>query len=279
MRMSSWAKIAGFCILVLASSAGPVLAEGKIGVAAAVQNEVFGNSQPMSNGSSVFVNEHIRTGDSGMTQLQFLDETNLSVGPKSEVVLDRFVYDPNRGNGNVVVQTGRGVFRFVSGSQDPTSYQIRTPVATIGVRGTVFELINGDGFSAVVQVEGNTIVKILLTGENITVQPGWTILIYNSGKFDHFHSGDVLPNTVVQHIDPVLINEFQQLILQLSLLNAAGDPFTLVKMRHHHHHDHDHDHYWEHFNHGDHGDHWHHWHDWDHWYEGNHWEKDGKNKH
>jgi hypothetical protein len=229
-------KIAGFCILVLALSASPALAEGKIGVAAAVQNEVFGNSQPLSNGSGVFVNEHIRTGETGMTQLQFIDETNLSVGPKSEVVLDRFVYDPNRGRGNVVVQTGRGVFRFVSGSQDPTSYQIKTPVATIGVRGTVFELINGSGFSAIVQVEGNTIVQILATGQNLVVQPGTTILIYNGGKFEEFKSGSGLPPTVITNLNPTLINEFQQLLLRTSLLNATSNPFTPEMMRHHHHH-------------------------------------------
>jgi ferric-dicitrate binding protein FerR (iron transport regulator) len=227
MRMSSRAKIAGFCMLVLAlSSAGPVLAEGKIGVAAAVQNEVFGNSQPLSNGSGVFVNEHIRTGDSGMAQLQFLDETNLSVGPKSEVVLDRFVYDPNRGKGSVVVQTGRGVFRFVSGSQDPTSYQIKTPVATIGVRGTVFQIINGSGFTAIIQWEGHTTTKVLATGQVIVLNPGWTLLIYSGGKIEQFQSGDTLPTTLVQQIDPVLVNEFQQLILRLSFLNAIDNPFT-----------------------------------------------------
>jgi hypothetical protein len=240
MRSLSRTKIAGFCILVLASSAGPAFAEGKIGVAAAVQNEVFGNSQPLSNGSGVFANERIRTGDSGMTQLQFLDETNLSVGPKSEVVLDRFVYDPNRGKGSVVVQTGRGVFRFVSGSQDPTSYQIKTPVATIGVRGTVFELVNGSGFSAIVQVEGNTIVKILATGQNLVVQPGTTVLIYSGGKFEQFKSGSTLPPTVVTNLNPTLINEFQELILRSAILNAAGNPFTPEMMKHHHHHHHCH---------------------------------------
>ncbi len=227
MRISGWAKIAGFFVLAVAfSAAGLAIAQqGKIGVAAAVQNQVFGNSQPLSNGSSVFANERIRTGDASTAQLQFVDETNLSVGPKSEVVLDRFVYDPNRGNGKVVLQTGRGVFRFVSGSQDPKSYQINTPVATIGVRGTVFQLVNGSGFTAVVQVEGNTIISILATGQNIVLNPGWTILIYSNGQFEQFQSGDTM-QTSVQYIDPVLINEFQQLLNNLTFLNAVGNKFT-----------------------------------------------------
>jgi ferric-dicitrate binding protein FerR (iron transport regulator) len=226
MRMLGWAKIAALFILALALSAGPAITQqGKIGVAAAVKNQVFGNAQPLSNGSGVFANERIHTGDASTAQLQFLDETNLSVGPKSEVVLDRFVYDPNRRKGSVVVQTGRGVFRFVSGSQDPTSYQIKTPVANIGVRGTVFQLVNGSGFSAIVQVEGNTIIKILATGQNIVLNPGWTILIYSNGKFEQFQSG-VTMQTSVQYIDPVLINEFQELLTRLTFLNAGGNKFT-----------------------------------------------------
>jgi ferric-dicitrate binding protein FerR (iron transport regulator) len=226
MRIGGWAKSACLGLgAILVLQASPAFAEGKIGVAAAVQNQVFGNAQPLSTGSSVFANERIRTGEASTAQLQFIDETNLAVGPKSEVVLDRFVYDPNRRKGSVVVQTGRGVFRFVSGSQDPTSYQIKTPVATIGVRGTVFQLINGSGFSAIVQVEGNTIITVLATGQNVVLNPGWTILIYNNGRFEQFQSGDTI-QTSVQYIDPVLINEFQELLTRLTFLNALGNKFT-----------------------------------------------------
>jgi ferric-dicitrate binding protein FerR (iron transport regulator) len=225
MRMSGRAKIAGLFILALAcSSAGSALAEGKIGVATAVQNQVFGNAQPLSNGSNIFANERISTGDAGMAQLQFIDQTNLAVGPKSEVVLDRFVYNPN-GKGNVVLRTGRGVFRFVSGSQDPSSYQIKTPVATIGVRGTMFNVLNGGNFYAIVDLYGTLIVHILATGQDVVVQPGWTLLIYPNGKYELFQSVDTM-QAWLQYIDPVLINEFQQLFTGMTLLNALGNTFT-----------------------------------------------------
>jgi hypothetical protein len=227
MRKWGWVRTAclGLGALV-ALQATPVLGQGKIGVAAAVQNQVFGNSQPLSTGSSVFANERIRTGDASSTQLQFLDQTNLAVGPKSEVVLDRFVYNPDRGKGNVVVQTGRGVFRFVSGSQDPTSYQIKTPVANIGVRGTVFQLVNGSGFTAVGQIQGVTVIFILATGQTVTLNPGWTILIYSNGHFEIFQSGQTM-QTAVQYIDPILINEFQELLNRLTFLNALGNRFII----------------------------------------------------
>ena len=221
MRISSWAKIGGF--LLVFSSAGPALAEGKIGVAATVQNQVFGNSQPLTTGSGIFANERIRTGDASAAQLQFIDQTNLSVGPKSEVVLDRFVYNSDHGKGSVVIETGKGVFRFVSGSQDPTSYQIKTPVATIGVRGTMFTQINGS-FSATIGTSGILFVHINATGVNIVVNPGWTLIIYPNGQTEMFQSVDTL-QTWLQHIDPVLVNEFQQLFQNLTFLNALGNTF------------------------------------------------------
>ena len=67
--------------------------------------------------------------------LRFYDNSNLNVGPKSTVRLDKFVYDPNKSAGAVAVQATRGSFRFVTGSQGGGSYQIKTPYGTLGVRG------------------------------------------------------------------------------------------------------------------------------------------------
>jgi ferric-dicitrate binding protein FerR (iron transport regulator) len=227
MRSLGWAKIAGFFVLGLGFlSAGLAIAQqGKIGIAAAVQNQVFGNSQPLSTGSSVFVNERIRTGEASTTQLQFVDQTNLSIGPKSEVVLDRFVYDPNRGKGSVVVETGRGAFRWVSGSQDPTSYQIRTPVATIGVRGTVFHLANGLNVSIIALISGQLQITNRVTGQTIILNPGWTLVIYSNGQMDQFQSTDTM-QAALQQIDPILTNEFQELLTSLTFLNTLGNEFT-----------------------------------------------------
>jgi hypothetical protein len=102
----------------------------------------------LATGNPVLTNDRIRTGADSVAQLLFADQTTLSVGPRSEVTLDRFVYDPNRSTGDVGVSLTTGALRFVSGQQDPRSYQVRTPVATIGVRGTIvdFLFINGRMF-------------------------------------------------------------------------------------------------------------------------------------
>src|SRR5262245_22200947 len=53
----------------------------------------------------------------------------------SSVRLDRFIYDPNRGTGEVILNATRGSFRFSTGAQGSKSYQVKTPYGTLGVRG------------------------------------------------------------------------------------------------------------------------------------------------
>jgi hypothetical protein len=119
-------------------------AQSNIGSAASVRNQVEGilggQTQTLSSGSSVHANELIRSGDGAVANLVFVDQTKLSVGPKSEVRLDKFVYDPTKNTGTVVVRATRGAYRFVTGVQDPRNYEIKTPYATLGVRGTILEV-------------------------------------------------------------------------------------------------------------------------------------------
>ena len=95
-----------------------------------------GNTRTLSTGVDVHASETIRTGDAGVAGLRFRDSSNLSVGPKSVVRLDKFVYDPNRSTGSVAVEATRGSFRFVTGSQNRGGdVKIKTPHGTLGIRG------------------------------------------------------------------------------------------------------------------------------------------------
>ena len=113
-----------------------------IGVAASITPSAEGGSgtvfQTLAPGSELHASETVRTGDAGKADLVFIDRTNLTVGPTSEVVLDKFVYDPVGSSGKVVLQTTRGAFRFVTGTQDHSAYQLNTPYGSLGVRGTAF---------------------------------------------------------------------------------------------------------------------------------------------
>lgn len=109
----------------------------------------------------IYHNEAIETGDDSATEFVFLDETKLAIGPNSKMVLDRFVYDPDPSKAAFIMTASAGVFRFVSGKIPKAAYEIRTPNATIGIRGTVFSfsVIPGD-------TEGKP------TKTNVTIEKG-----------------------------------------------------------------------------------------------------------
>jgi hypothetical protein len=111
-------------------------AQTRIGTANSVQPEASGSvAGTLSAGSGVHANETVRTGSSGRAGLQFHDQSNLSVGPSSQVRLDKFVYDPNKGTGSTVIEATRGTFRFTTGSQNKGEVKIKTPYGTLGTRG------------------------------------------------------------------------------------------------------------------------------------------------
>jgi hypothetical protein len=110
-------------------------AQEAIGSATSVRPQAEANARTLSGGSTVYSKELVHTGDAGRADLRFHDNSNLSVGPKSSVRLDKFVYDPNKSASSVAVEATRGSFRFVSGSQSKGSYQVKTPYGTLGIRG------------------------------------------------------------------------------------------------------------------------------------------------
>jgi len=119
-------------------------AEPRIGTAASARPNAEalsgGSTQTLSTGSEIYANQTVRTGNRGNADLVFIDNTNLTVGPTSEVRLDKFVYDPTGSSGSVVMNATRGAFRFATGSQAKPAYRFDTPHGTLGVRGTKVEV-------------------------------------------------------------------------------------------------------------------------------------------
>lgn len=179
---------AGAMLFALGLGGAASASTPQIGVAAAIKNdvrsEINGQTEVTRVGANVYQNQLIETGEKSTAQLLFLDQTSLSIGPNAAVKLDRFVYDPDRTQGDVVLEASRGAFRFISGSQDPASYTVKTPVATIGVRGTVidFILIAGDLVlildegSAFITLEDGTVVELKTPGDYIVVKGDGTVI-------------------------------------------------------------------------------------------------------
>ena len=138
----------------------------------------------------VFQNERIQTDDRGVTQILFVDGTNLTVGPNSDLTIDRFVYNPETSVGEIVAKVGRGVLRFVGGQISKRGkVSISTPTAVIGVRGGIGLIEHNDnsGTRAVFLFgDGMTATGLGPDGKatqtkNIT-RPGYSISVSNVGR-------------------------------------------------------------------------------------------------
>jgi hypothetical protein len=122
-------------LLALASTASNAQSTS-IGQARDVKPQAEGSVAGLLRpGSAVHESETLRTGSAGQTNLQFIDDSTLNVGPTSVIKLDKYVYDPNKKTGTIVIDATRGAFRFVTGSQNKGEVKIKTPYGTLGVRG------------------------------------------------------------------------------------------------------------------------------------------------
>ncbi|HYE52145.1 MAG TPA: FecR family protein, partial [Azospirillaceae bacterium] len=140
------------------------------GTATVVRNGV---AQPLGAGDPVFLNDEVRTGADGTIGIVFADRTTFALEPDARMVLDEFVYEPGNVQANAVgVELLQGVFAYASGDiakARPEAVEIRTPVATVGIRGTQ------GGFD--VAVEGGATQVTLFSGAfEVSTQAGSVLL-------------------------------------------------------------------------------------------------------
>jgi hypothetical protein len=92
-------------------------------------------------GLEVYENDTLRTGRNGSIGVVFNDDTLLSLGPESILVIDEFVFAPRQGKFSIAIRTLKGTVAYISGlisKLAPESAHIETPTSSIGIRGTKF---------------------------------------------------------------------------------------------------------------------------------------------
>jgi hypothetical protein len=94
---------------------------------------------PAQVGQDVYAADGLQTGANGRIGVTLKDDTRVSLGPSSEVRLERFAYATADGRLGLVLKIVRGVVAYVSGriaKLSPDSIRLETPAAIVGVRGT-----------------------------------------------------------------------------------------------------------------------------------------------
>jgi hypothetical protein len=147
--MKAARSIIALALVVLATTATPAFAgrlqqeptaAGRIKIASgSVVIVRAGATIPATAGQVVFEADTLRTGADGRVGLTLKDDTRLSLGPSSEIRLDRFAYAPAEGRLGFVLNVVKGVAAYVSGriaKLAPDAVRLETPAAIVGVRGT-----------------------------------------------------------------------------------------------------------------------------------------------
>lgn len=139
------ARFRGLFIIALLVGANALADEAVIGYVKTVQGQASlvtaGRSVQAEPGLALNSAMVLKTGSNASMGVTLKDNTLLSIGPDTELVLDEFLYAPAQGQFQLVARMVRGSLNYVSGwiaKLKPDAVSIRTPTGNIGVRGTHF---------------------------------------------------------------------------------------------------------------------------------------------
>ena len=168
----------------------------------------------------IFSYDTIKTGK-GKVAIEFIDETRVDVTQHSKLIIDEFVYDPNTKTGSLSLKSVLGTVRYASGQiakTSPTSVQIKTPTATIGVRGTDFSMtIDEVGSSTIILLPSCDTNGNCFVGE-ISVESDAGMVILNQA-----FQATVVDTSGSLPLKPVILDLDENLINNLLIISKPRE--------------------------------------------------------
>ena len=187
------------------------------------ENETVGNS----TGTTIQQMDEAST-KKGKMRIDFVDETRLDVVDHSKIIIDEFVYDPATGKGSLDIRASLGAVRYASGQIAKTSRQkvrLRTPTATISVRGTDFSMVvNEIGESYVTLLPSCDTDGDCITGEIKVENNGGYVIMTQAFQMTRVHSYDSAPTK------PVVVDLTEPQITGM-LIFRRTDPIDEINMK------------------------------------------------
>ncbi len=158
------------CLIFSPSIANATSIAKVIAVTGGVNLERAGQSSALKLKDDLLVNDIIRTDSSGKAQLIFNDNSTVTIGVNSSFTMEAYSDgDAKLFKSNVAV----GLARFVTGSiveSNPEAFSVRTPEATVGIRGTTLAVLTEKGQTSV-STENSTKQQSVIINDTV-VPPG-----------------------------------------------------------------------------------------------------------
>jgi hypothetical protein len=162
----------------------------EVGAMAEVQRTVYGvppqgNQLVKRQGDAVAFQESLETVENSGAVIRFIDDSTLSLGANSKVLIDEFVFDPQKAQGNALIRISVGTLRFVTGGMPKGGTVIKTPTATLVLRGTdVTVHVHPDGTTDTTVNGGIVDGHNDLTSDDTSLQPGQGATFGTDGNSD-----------------------------------------------------------------------------------------------
>jgi hypothetical protein len=94
-------------------------------------------------GDPLYEKDTIETGADGSIGITFVDNTVMSSGPNSQIVLEDYKFNSSNFKGSMLTDMKRGTVSMISGDiarSSPGAMKVKTPTAILAVRGTRFAI-------------------------------------------------------------------------------------------------------------------------------------------
>jgi hypothetical protein len=150
---------------ILAGSAALVAnAADEVGTSVRIVNTVTGSqgNRQLVNQDPVFEKEKISAAADSHGEILLSDNSKVLVGENSVISLDDFVVGA-KGFESGTIKVAKGAFRFITGNSKKGAFKVQTPVSTIGVRGTIFDIYITD-LGVVQHVLFNGEIEVCIAG-------------------------------------------------------------------------------------------------------------------
>ena len=191
--------LATLCLLTATTNAGIGTVTEQSGPTEIKRNK---ETIPSEVRAPVEMNDTITTANA-KAAITFEDQTQVRITEQSKLVIDNFVYDPNRGAGKLAVKVALGTVKYTSGQiakNDPQQVKVETPSATIGVRGTDFtSTVDELGRSTIILLPScpagwKDINKDCVTGQILVSTLAGSVLLDKPFQSTFVEVGNRLPN-------------------------------------------------------------------------------------
>ncbi len=181
MRMIKWRTITLILLFIVIVLSGVALAKDDVGTVVAIRGRAIIDRDKKAIEAkikdSIFLNDTVSTKEASRAKMLFIEDSVLTLGEKSKVVIKEFVYSKDK--------RGRSIFNLIDGKMraivGKTNFEVHTPTAVAAARGSVVlaevTIVDGKIVTTLICLDGEFDISIPGVPGTVKLKPGMKITI------------------------------------------------------------------------------------------------------